>query len=127
VDEIKQWRVEQTTNPEPWDKFCELIRHCFDTGELSQSACFSTLVLIPKSDGGVRGIGLLESVWKVMSMIIKERMSRTIQFDDMLHGFRPGRGTGTAILEARLHLDRSIQKGKTLSQIFLDCRKHMIL
>jgi Reverse transcriptase (RNA-dependent DNA polymerase) len=56
-------------------------------------------------------------------MIIKERMSRTIQFDDMLHAFRPGRGTGTAILEARLHLDRSIQKGKMLSQVFLDLSK----
>jgi Reverse transcriptase (RNA-dependent DNA polymerase) len=67
--------------------------------------------------------GLLESVWKVISMIIKERMSRTIQFDDMLHGFRPGRGTGTAILEARLHLDRSIHQGKTLSQIYLDLSK----
>jgi retron-type reverse transcriptase len=59
----------------------------------------------------------------MISMIIKERLSRTIQFDDMLHGFRPGRGTGTAILEARLHLDKSIQKGKTLSQIFLDLSK----
>jgi exonuclease III len=123
VDEIKQWLTEKTTNPEPWNKFCRLVTHCFETGELPQSACFSTLVLIPKSDGGVRGIGLLESVWKVISMIIKERISRSIQFDDMLHGFRPGRGTGTAILEARLHLDRSIQQGKTLSQIFLDLSK----
>jgi Reverse transcriptase (RNA-dependent DNA polymerase) len=56
-------------------------------------------------------------------MILKERMSHTIQFDDMLHGFRPGRGTGTAILEARLHLDKSIQQGKTLSQVFLDLSK----
>jgi exonuclease III len=123
VDEIKKWMMERTTQPDPWDKFCLLVKHCFETGELPQSACFSTLVLIPKSDGGVRGIGLLESVWKVMSMIIKERMSRTIQFDDMLHGFRPGRGTGTAILEARLHLDKSIHQGKTLAQIFLDLSK----
>jgi Reverse transcriptase (RNA-dependent DNA polymerase) len=115
--------AEQATKPELWHNFVQLVTHCFDTGELRQSACFSTLVLISKSDGGVRGIGLLESVWKVISMIIKERMSQSIQFDDMLHGFRPGRGTGTAILEARLHLDRSIQKGKTLSQIFLDLSK----
>jgi Reverse transcriptase (RNA-dependent DNA polymerase) len=41
----------------------------------------------------------------------------------MLHGLRPGQGTGTAILEARLHLDRSIQQGRALSQIFLDLSK----
>jgi Reverse transcriptase (RNA-dependent DNA polymerase) len=114
---------ERATKPEPWDKFCHLVSYCFETSELPQSACFSTLVLIPKSDGGVRGIGLLESMWKVISMIIKERMSRTIHFNDTLHGFRPGRGTGTAIFEARLHHDRSIQQGKTLSQIFLDLSK----
>jgi hypothetical protein len=123
IDEIKQWMAERTTKPEPWNKFVDLITNCFNTGEVPQSACFSTLVLILKSDGGVRGIGLLESVWKVISMIIKERMSHTIQFDDMLHGFCPGRGMGTAILEARLHLDKNIQQGKTLSQVFLDLSK----
>jgi retron-type reverse transcriptase len=123
IDVIKQWMAERATKPDPWNKFVHLLTHCFDTGEIPQSTCFSTLVLIPKSDGGVRGIGLLESVWKVISMIIKERMSRTIQFDDMLHGFRPGRGTGTAILEAKLHLDKSLQQGKTLSQVFLDLSK----
>jgi Reverse transcriptase (RNA-dependent DNA polymerase) len=115
--------TERATKPDPWNKFVQLLTHCFDTGEIPQSTCFSTLVLIPKSDGGVRGIGLLESVWKVISMIIKERMSRTIQYDDMLHGFRPGRGTGTAILEAKLRLDKSLQQGKTLSQVFLDLSK----
>jgi Reverse transcriptase (RNA-dependent DNA polymerase) len=41
----------------------------------------------------------------------------------MLHGFRPGRGTGTAILEARLRIDYCSQLGKTLSQVFLDLSK----
>jgi hypothetical protein len=48
VDEIKQWMAERTTKPEPWNKFRLLVRHCFETGELPQSTCFSTLVLIPK-------------------------------------------------------------------------------
>jgi hypothetical protein len=56
-------------------------------------------------------------------MIIKERMSNTISFNDMLHGFQPGQGTGTAILEARLLLDQSIQQGRTLSQVLLDLSK----
>jgi hypothetical protein len=58
-----------------------------------------------------------------LGTFIKERMSWTIQFDDMLHGFCPGRGTGLAIVEAGLHLYRSIQKGKMLSQVFLDLSK----
>jgi Reverse transcriptase (RNA-dependent DNA polymerase) len=46
-----------------------------------------------------------------------------VAFDDALHGFRSKRGTGTAILEARLHLDHSIQQGRCLYQLFLDLSK----
>jgi hypothetical protein len=120
VDQIKEWALEQETAPRPWNDFLGLVKHCFNTRELPTSTCFSTLVLIPKAGGRVRGIGLLESVWKVISMIIKERMAANISFDNMLHGFRAGRGTGTAILKARLHLDHGIQQGRTLSQVFLN-------
>jgi Reverse transcriptase (RNA-dependent DNA polymerase) len=58
-------------------------------------------------------------------MIIKKRMQsyRYIVFDDMLHGFRPGRGTSTAILETCLRTDCCSQQGKTLSQVSLDLSK----
>jgi Reverse transcriptase (RNA-dependent DNA polymerase) len=85
---------------------------------MPKSATLSTLVLIPKSDGGVRGIGLLESVWKVISMVIKKRIVASAAFDDALHGFRSKQGTGTAILKARLHLDCSIQQGIDLSKAY---------
>lgn len=121
VDHVKVWATER--NSTAWLEFLQLVQHCFTTGTLPQRVCFSTLVLIPKSDGGVRGIGLLETVWKVISMIIKERLAARINFDDSLHGFRPQRGTGTAIVEARMNLDYSIQQGRALYQVFLDLKK----
>ena len=121
VDQLKVWRAQEDQTD--WLKLVALVQHCFTTGQLPKKLCFSTLVLIPKSDGGVRGIGLLESVWKIISMIMKERMQGAIQFDDALHGFLPRRGTGTAILEARLRLDYSIQQGRTLYQVYLDLSK----
>jgi Reverse transcriptase (RNA-dependent DNA polymerase) len=117
TDDIKCWAKARDNEPEPWNRFVSLVTHCFQTNEVPKAACISTLVLIPKASGGVRGIGLLESVWKVISMIIKERMQETIQFDDMLHVFRP------PILQARLHNDNSIHQGRTLSQVFLDLSK----
>jgi hypothetical protein len=66
---------------------------------------------------------MLESVWKVVSMVIKNRMAASISFDNTLHGFRAHRGTGTTTLEARLHLDPRIQQGRMLFQIFLDLSK----
>lgn len=79
--------------------------------------------MIPKASGGVRGIGLLETIWKVISIIINMRITKSIRFHKSLHGFRANHGTGTAILEARLNLDVSIQKGIPMHQIFLDLTK----
>jgi hypothetical protein len=123
IDDVKVWAKDRESNPEPWNKFLTLVKHCFATGEVPKATCFSTLVLIPKASGGVRGIGLLESVWNVISMIIKLRLDEGVAFDDALHGFRKNRGTGTAILEACLQIDYSIQQGQVLSQVFLDLSK----
>jgi Reverse transcriptase (RNA-dependent DNA polymerase) len=95
----------------------ELIQYVFHSGELPQRLCYTNLVLIPKSGGGVRGIGLLEPIWKVISTIIKNRIVDSINFDDSLHGFLPERGTSTAIIEAM------IASGMAMYQVFLDLSK----
>jgi len=42
--------------------------------------------MIPKPDGGSRGIGLLEVVLKVLECIINSRVSAKVKFHDCLHG-----------------------------------------
>ena len=49
-----------------------------------------------------RGIILMEVVWKVMAAILNRRFTFSITYHDALHGFRAGRGTGTATFEAKL-------------------------
>jgi hypothetical protein len=62
AEDIIQWMKDKAqTN---WIKLSNLIQHVFATGQIPQRLTFSTLVLLPKSDGGVRGIGLLETIWK---------------------------------------------------------------
>jgi hypothetical protein len=96
----------------------------FATGDIPQElTSWSILVLIPKASGGMRGIGLLEVMWKVCSSIINSRLQESIQFHEALHGFRRGRGTGTAILEAKLLMQRAQIQGHPLYQIFLDLSK----
>ena len=60
-------------------------------------------MLIPKAKAGeFRGIALLEIIYKLILSIINQRLSSTIVLDDALHGFRAKRGTGSAIMEAKL-------------------------
>ncbi len=48
-----------------------------------------------------RRIGLLEPIWKVIEAIMDRRLN-VVEFNDALHGFRNGRGTGTATTEVKL-------------------------
>jgi Reverse transcriptase (RNA-dependent DNA polymerase) len=122
TEELQYWEQnkENTTN---WDNLVKLIQHIFRSGEVPQRLCYCNLVIIPKSDGGHRGIGLLEPIWKVISSIIRERCNYAINFEDSLHGFRAERGTSTAILEAKLRMQTRIAEGKTMFQVFLDLSK----
>ena len=44
----------------------------------------------------------MEVMWKVVAAIINCRFTASITYNNFLHGFRAGRGTGTATLEAKL-------------------------
>jgi hypothetical protein len=46
-----------------------------------------------------------------------------ITFDDAVHGFRPGRGTGTAILEAKLLVQLQMRSDEPLDMVFMDLKK----
>ena len=56
-------------------------------------------------------------------MVVNCRLKRSVVLHDTFHGFRTGRGTGTAMLEANLaqHLARLAHK--PIFQVFLDVRK----
>ena len=81
-----------------------------------------TVVLLPKGDGDFRGIGLLEPFWKVIEVLMDQRLE-AIEFHDCLHGFLKGRGTGTAGLEAKLAQQLAYLEQEALFETFIDLRK----
>ena len=85
-----------------WGRMVEIIQKAFREGELAEESTWQAVVLIPKGKGDYRGIGLVEVMWKVVAVILNCRLTSPITFHDVLHGFRAGRGTGTATLEAKL-------------------------
>ena len=60
------------------------------------------MVLIPKGGGDYYVIGLVEVVWKVVTVILNFCLTTSIDFHVVLHGLWAGRGTGTTSLEAKL-------------------------
>ena len=81
------------------------------------------MFLIPKCTKYNRGIGLLEILWKVVVALIDTRICVSLQFHEVLYGFRAGRGTGTAIMELNLSQDLARLDHDILFLVFLDLRK----
>ena len=127
TDHLKDWMQaayrEENHDPLRWNLLVELVQHVFVTGEISTQMTWAIVVLLPKSDGGVRGIGLLDVIWKLVTAIIDRRVSSNVQYHDALHGFRAKRGTGTAILEAKLFQQLARIHQVPVYEIFIDLKK----
>ena len=67
--------------------------------------------------------GLVEVMWKVVAAILNLRLTASITFHNLLHGFWAGRGTGTANLEAKLLQQLADLMEEVLYMIFLDLHK----
>ena len=80
----------------------ELVQTAFKDRYLAEEATWQAVVLIPKGKKYYRGIGLVEVMWKVVAAILNRRFTASITYHYNLHGFRAGRGTGNATLEAKL-------------------------
>lgn len=48
----------------------ELVQKTFRTGTIPTEGTWASMVLLPKPDGGVHGISLLEAYWTLVSTII---------------------------------------------------------
>ena len=70
-----------------------------------------------------RGISLLDTLWKVVEELIETCLCASLQIHDVLHGFRAGRGTGTAIMDLKFAQDLAIIDQYPLFLVFLDLRK----
>ena len=129
VEHLRQWMkgATQPKNPtfvEEWEKILRLVEMAFTGENIPAAFCNGILVLIPKDvPDEYRGIALLEVLYKLISSIINRRMANKIPFHDSIHGFRAKRGTGTAIIEAKLHMQLTQRAKKPLFMIFLDLKK----
>jgi hypothetical protein len=99
-----------------------LVQATWTHGKIPCLLLWIIVILIPKGGGDYRGIGLLEPIWKVIERIIDHRLD-ALNLDDSLHGCRNKRGTGTAIIKAKLAQQLSYLELKPFYGVFLDLQK----
>ena len=106
-----------------WDKVVSFTQVAFLEGYILEAFMWKKMVLISKGSGEYRCIGLVETIWKVCTSIVNSRLRSSIVIHDVLHGFRQGRGTGTAIMEAKLEQQLSGIVHDPLFWVFINVRK----
>ena len=110
-------------DPNNWEKVVELVKLAFRDGVIPEKAAWQEVVLTPKGGGEYRGIGLVEVIWKEVEVILNHRCTSAITYHNLLHGFRAGRGTGTATLKLKLLQNVSALREALLHEILLDLHK----
>ena len=127
AEHLNIWLMDATrekySDTEKCDKLASITKVAFQYGYILEALTWTTMVLIPKGGGEYIRIGLVEVIWKVFTSIVNSRLRSTIILQDALHGFRQGRGTGTAIMEAKIEHKLAGISHEPLFQVFIDVRK----
>ena len=80
----------------------DIVQHMWQTRDIPHEFGWTILFLIPKGTTDTWGIGLLETLCKVVKVLIYTGRRSSLQFYNSLHGFRYGIGTGAAIMKLKL-------------------------
>ena len=81
------------------------------------------MALIPNGGGSYCSIVLVEVVCKAVVVILNIRLTDSITFHEVLHGFQECCRIGTATLEAKLLQQLAAMREEALYVIFMDLQK----
>ena len=105
-EDLAGWLKEKNWKKDPegrrWVLVVWLVQLMFSFGTVLVEIEWDKMVLIPKGKGGYRGIGMVKVLCKVCLVVVNFPLKRSVMLNNTLHGFREGRGKGTATLEAKL-------------------------
>ena len=121
VEDIIYWNHK---HPEAWAMVSMLVRAAMQGEDIPLAFSRMILCLLPKAEAGkYRAIQLLETLCKLCTTVIHLRWKEAITFHPDIHGFIQHRGTGTAILEAKLGMQLAWNDNVPYFQLFLDVAK----
>ena len=101
----------------------ELVQNMWESITLPTELICTILVLLPKANVDIRGIGMIEALCKVLEAIIDTRIKTVVVLHDALHVFCTRRGTGAAMMEIKIAQDLASINQDSLFLVFLDICK----
>ena len=103
---MKIWLRYATQEKKPdrntWEELISMEQMTFWEGIVPEELTCTTMILLSKGKMEYRGIGLVEVIWKMITIILKNHLRMDIYLHDDLYGFRQGIGMGMAMLKAKL-------------------------
>ncbi len=105
-----------------WELFIQLVQAVWTHGNIPRQLLRSIAMLIPKGGWDYHRIGLLEPIWKVLKWSMGHQLDK-IKLHNCLHGCCANRGTGIAIIKAKLVQQLSYLELNPFFGIFLDLKK----
>jgi hypothetical protein len=134
AEHMKEWLkgIQQEEDPkqsignqgagDAWRLLMRLVDGVWEMGTIPQQLGWIIDVLIPKGGGDYQGIGLPEPIWKIIEQVMDKQLN-AVELRKSLHGCRSGRGTGTAIIEAKLAQNLAHLEQRPFFGVFLDLKK----
>ena len=134
AEHLKEWlqgeKLEENPKTGPanvgagkeWEALVQLVQTVWEEGKMPVQLGWVVTVLIPKGGRVYCGIRLLEPIWKVIERVMDKRLE-AIALHDSLLGCRNGRGTGTAVIEAKLTQQIAHIEQAPFYGVFIDLKK----
>ena len=125
TEHLRMWyhadKQEEESNLGNWEKVITLIHAAFRGVELAALCAWKMVMMIPNEGGtNLRGIGLVEVLWKAIYGITNCWLLSFIQFHNVLYSFHAGRGTRNTTIKAKLIQRLIAMRVMFLHAIFLD-------
>ena len=127
AEDLKRWLREASRETDPvtylWQLMVQLFQTTFKDGAVPEEVVWGAMVFLVEGRVEYQGIGLVKLVWKVCATLVNCCLRRSVMLHNALHGFREGRGTGTATLEAKFLQQLEGLEHEPMFHIFLELRK----
>ena len=100
-----------------------MVQTAFRDRDLMEGKTWSAVVFLLEGGGKYHDIGLVEVVWKAVTVILNFCFAASITYHESIHGFRSDYGTGNVSLEVKLLQKVMSIREEVLYMIFLDIHK----